>query len=310
MTPSIDLFARLAAGRGLSSLTEAISSLAAESPQAAFAVRGFGAVMGEAAEAAERASSVIETLTRSRLFSGGSAGEIGQVAAAFEGIGLNAGKVAEFAAGLRELLEHDPRAIRAFGRMVTPVEFGGPTNNAAILREVMQQLEATTNEEDRLRKARMLGAEALLPLVELEEKKRELLLREGEIAGARIDDELRQRQLEADANATRKRTLDQERETEINRSRLWLQNWVDEHILLPWKERNNDLAGLRNPPAAAKPAERHAKAVEENTQALEAMRRQFINGRGAAEGAVPKRLGGEGWRHMDSQSLKIGAFSL
>jgi len=309
MTPSVSLFARMAAGRGLGPLTEAISDLAAAAPQAAFAVHSFDNVMREAEESAERAASAIQSLTRNQLFTGGSARDVGQVAAAFEAIGLNSGRMAEFAAGLRELLETDPRAIRAFGRMVTPIEFGGPTDNVAILREVMHQLEETTNQEDRLRKARMLQAEALLPLLDLEERKRELLLREGEIAGARVDDELRRRQAEANANQERKRLLDSEWQTEMQRSRLWLQNWIDEHLVLPWKELNNDFRGVRAQPSST-PAERHAKATEENTAALEAMRREFINGRGAAESAVPKRLKGEVWRHMDSETLKIGAFAL
>ena len=66
-------------------------------------------------------------MSRGALFTGGATEQIGRLGAAFDGVGLKADRLAAVAGGLRERLEHDATAIRAFGRMVTPEEFGGPS---------------------------------------------------------------------------------------------------------------------------------------------------------------------------------------
>ncbi|HEV8177472.1 MAG TPA: hypothetical protein VGP44_07240 [Gemmatimonadales bacterium] len=305
------LFARLAAGRGLGALTAEISDLTIVAGGAQHALRGAGHQMHELGRYLQDVAGTIDTLSRARLFSGGTAEQVGQMAAAFDSIGISAGNLSGVAHDLRERLQEDATAIRAFGRQVVPVEFGGPTNDLKILEEVVDQLRSTTNEEERLRKARMLGAEALLPMAQIEEKRYRALLQEGAIAGGHVDAELRQLRAEQETNDARERLLGKERQLEVERIRRKVGNWWDEHVTLPANEWINDRLGLRNQGGKSSPADRQVEAMESNTNALNAMRAEFANGGRRAQSAVPARLRGEAWlRGIDSESLKIGAFSL
>ena len=143
----------------------------------------------------------------------------------------------------------------------------------------------------------MMGAEALLPLAQLEERHYRALMREGTISGGMVDEEFRRMSRERMANQGRINALNQEWETAKERVGMRVGNWVDEHLRLPAISRMNDRLGIRRePPPTA--SEKKDTAAERLANSMDALRHEFVNGRGQARNAVPKRLGGEAWKRI------------
>lgn len=260
----------------------------------------------------DRANTAITELRAAQGALGGTAAGVGGLAAAFGTLGLGTGAAAGAAEGLRERLFSDPLAIGTFGRAVVPARMGGPQDSAAILMEAIGLLRETTNLEERRLRALRLGITELLPLADLDERRFNLMVQEGQIRGAMVNRELRELRAVSDAAGERIRLLREERDLVRERIGLTIGNWFRENVQLPIEETFNRTLGIgnRRGAAGARGMSRD-RIMEENTLALRLMQQELANSGPRGRGALPPQLRGEALNQaIQSLDLRWGAFSL
>lgn len=135
------------------------------------------------AEAAQDGAKALKEISDTASITGGTGAQSG----ALRGLGISG----DFANSLRERLATDPLAMlgaaqSGVGR-VTPSVYGGSQNNAAVVLEVLGKLRAEQDPNERIRKARMMGAESLLPLTNASDKATASLLKTAEALGRLSD---------------------------------------------------------------------------------------------------------------------------
>lgn len=256
---------------------------------------------------------------RARLSSGASAGTFGGIAAGFRAIGIAAESIPDVAGELRERLFHDPLAIGTFGRQVLPSRLGGPQDEGATLREAIKLLRETKNAEERLFKARRLGIEAMLPLADIDERHYRAMVKEGEIRGALVDEELRGLRGIGSSQQQRLDDLSAERDLVRERINSRFNNWFRDHITLPVEEfgarAERALVGrLGLGPRASGRADGGGSLRDElraNTEALRQLKGEYANAGPRAAGAVPRGLRGTALeKALEASGFQYGAFSV
>lgn len=296
-------------------------ALGAKAAPVAIAVAGLMAV-GMAAKAA---AADLRDSRQAASLSGGSSGDIARLRAG----GVAPGEIGGLANSLRDRLASDPLSA-IFGaqmgiRPQLPVELGGSQNNARLLADAMEGLRVTRRlygAEEQLRRARILGLDSVLDLVNVSPSVAAAQRRAG-LFGARINDE-RSQQLSRDLDARRELLRQSERNagTAFGKAFLPAQElWLDLRTGL-----NNILAGAmsggaasrfsqpdamqenaRNPPLS--PAEKHRRAVEANTTALEAlagMIKSPIGGGARSNAPIVFNQGTDPRAGLTSEALRMG----
>lgn len=284
---------------------------------------GIGDVVGQIRSAAgefEALGATVQGTTddigilRSQLTSGAGAGQFGALAAQFRAIGLEAQQISDVASNFRERLFHDPIAIGAFGRSVLPSRLGGPQDETRELREAMEIIRSATTAEGRLYEARRLGLEVMLPLADADERHYRAMEEEGERRGRMVDEELRQLRANSAASEQRLKDLQDERDLDMERSRLGLKNWWRDNVIIPLSElanrTNPNIERFRNGSATnGSPQERHTAAVEANTIALATLQNELANAGPRGRAAIPAGLKGITLeKALESGKLQTGAF--
>lgn len=256
---------------------------------------------------------------RAQITSGTSGAAFGGLAAQFRSIGLAAEQIPEVAREFRERLFRDPIAIGAFGRSVLPARLGGPQDETAQLREAMRMLRATVDAEDRLRLARKLGLEVMLPLADADEQHFRAMEEEGARRGAMVDQELRQLRANRETQQQRIQDLQAERDMIQERIALRFGNWWRDNIQLPVDQFiTRGLEGVtrafglgpRNVEGGDRPRSQ-VDALRENTRALAILKEELANAGIRGRTALPAGLRGDALQKaIETHALQLGEFSL
>lgn len=149
----------VSAGRGLAGA--GVQGLAAVAGTAAAALAAFAAGLKVATDS-------LQAHGAARTLSGGTGAQV----AFLQALGIPAGEIASLGAGLRERLSSDPQAMAAGARMglrAMPRPYGS-TNEAGLVVRFIEEMRTITSAEERLRRARALQMEAMLPLINISDQ--------------------------------------------------------------------------------------------------------------------------------------------
>lgn len=232
------------------------------------------------------------------------------------------------AAALRQRLATDPYAMSAgamIGVRALPQPFGSQ-NNAELILKVVEGLRGVKDPEERLRRARMMGAEDLLPLADMSEKAAASLMRTadglaavqkamGPSAGADFEAAGKRWELAIErlkgsifkavgpgmTDITNKAVDVVEGRGGFDIGRIHRENvqkWKAFQQNPSWDTFSTWLTNGFGPSGGAKPAgSPHTKAVEANTEAIERqtalMQGRTFGGGYRGAGAIPAMLNGQ-----------------
>ena len=176
--------------------------------------------------------------------------------------------------------------------------------------EAITLLRETTNLEERRLKALRLGVTELLPLADLDQRRFDLMVQEGQIKGAMVNRELRE--LRAIHDAAGQQIADLREQRKLAAERIWLKisNQFKEGLVSVERGINTAL-GIRKPGGAGAGGMSRNQVMEENTLALRLMQQELANSGPRGRGAVPPGLRGEALNQaIQSLDLRWGTFSL
>lgn len=267
-------------------------------------LRQAGGGFDELRQQAERANDAIGQIRSATLSLGASSGQVGAVGAAFQSIGLSMDHLRSEAEAFRERLFTDPFAQRAFGGTVLPARLGGPSDSLQFLDQAVGMLREATAGEERLAMARAFQLQSLLPLADAETRFYEAMRKEGERTGAQVDPDLRRLRGNSEALDQRLKSIGESNDIALERSRLGVVNWWKEHVQIPFE----NLTRARDTHATGSPEtsqEANTRAMQENTAAVLAMRKDFANVSQRANQAIPRGLSGH---QFASEARALGAF--
>lgn len=271
----------------------------------------------------ERADESVKGIAQTIRSTGGTAEQAGSISGLSRLSGHNPGEAGAQARGLRETLAGNPLAQGTFGTGVLPTRTGQLVNEAQLYERIARQIIfARTDEEARI-KAQIAGMEDLLPLRDADERITRRALATAAERGRMVDRDLRRER----QNVEQLRHLREE-----NGERLRL--WVEKLFAVPRTKIETIKAGFgqlaadavtgqgldkyrfhQNPFLVAKgnqttsPADKNTAAMENLTQELVALRKEWMNDRGGrAAGAVPRSLRGKALdRYLEHAARDLGA---
>jgi hypothetical protein len=303
------------------------------------AIGAFGSIASRIEEIDTHVGSIVEAIHST----GGSAGDVGALGAFARLGGQDPKRAGSAARGLREQIAGNPLAQAVFGQSALPAETGQLVNEAKLFRQVVTQiLNARTDEEARM-KAQIAAMEHLLPLRDAEPRLIEETIRAAERRGRMVDAQMRRER----ANFQAMRSLRQEAVEglgiAIERRLLPAMRGAEEGIgavaaaladlindpggnarKLAQGARDavtdpatgsrgfhNRLGGVisRGTSVPSTPMDKNTLAMQDLTEELVALRREYLNDRGnRAGGAVPRYLRGKGLeKALENASFELGA---
>lgn len=296
----------------------------------AIAAAGVAAIAATKAiyDLASSASEAANSMERIRLSLGSSSSTTARLTGLAGAIGLSAGDVGGLSASINQRISEDglARATAAgMGVFQMPRPFGSVDEGKNLLK-IAEGLRAIGDEAEAIRRARLLGAEALLPLRNLSESTFSKLKMDAAIKGTIFDKDLAEKGAEFQAAASRvggavENILAVIGRPVMERVANFLNNmadgleriadWLDKHRdfiegmasgaegAMPFGEVLPFLTG----PGAKQAMDDHAQELRDNTQALREMQETYKSayyGKGERMNrAIPEGVrGGEALRRM------------